>query len=60
MVKQKNTQEDTNFITFSKRSFKENLIFVCSGLNNLCILICHYYFIYRFDDVRIRKKNSLT
>ena len=49
-------KETVDFVTFTKKSFIENFIFVCNGWNNLSLVIYfqyHYYLIYRVDDVNI-------
>ena len=49
-------KETVDFVTFTKKSFIGNFIFVCNGWNNLSLLIYfqyHYYLIYRVDDVNI-------
>ena len=41
-----------------KSLWQKTSFFVCSGLNKLFLIIyfqCHYYFIYRVDDVRSTK-----
>ena len=46
-----NTQENVDFITFTKKYLTKNFIFVCSDLN-LSLLIyfqCHCFFIYRAE-----------